>query len=216
MKNHFSLLLAIFVTVLLSFTNVYSQLSQKVNPLSVKIGTQTWMAQNLDVVTFRNGDTIQQAKTAMEWQIAGEKQIPTWCYYEFAEESGKTYGKLYNWFAVGDARLLAPAGWHIPVDAEWKTLEKFLQEEPGKKLKNTSGWNSGGNGTNETGFCALPGGTVNESSTFFDMGDYGYWWYNEEEGKNVAWYRRLQAEDTYLSALSTYKAFGCSVRCIQD
>jgi uncharacterized protein (TIGR02145 family) len=109
---------------------------------SVKIGTQTWMTENLNVERFRNGDLIPQAKTDEEWKAAGENKQPAWCYYNNDPANGAKYGKLYNWFAVNDSRGLAPTGYHIPTDEEWSTLTNYLGEDPGIKMKSKSGWNS--------------------------------------------------------------------------
>lgn len=111
---------------------------------SVKIGTQTWMTENLNVATFRNGDPIPEAKSNEEWEKAGKEGKPAWCFYENDPKNGAKYGKLYNWYAVSDPRGLAPNGWHVPTDAEWKVLENYLGEDAGKKMKSTSGWDSYG------------------------------------------------------------------------
>jgi uncharacterized protein (TIGR02145 family) len=111
---------------------------------SVKIGTQTWMTENLNVSTFRNGDPIPEAKTVEEWEKADKEGKPAWCYYDNDPKNGAIYGKLYNWYAVIDPRGLAPAGWHVPSDPEWTTLGDFLGDDAGKKMKSTSGWNGYG------------------------------------------------------------------------
>jgi hypothetical protein len=107
----------------------------------IKIDSQIWMNQNLNVNTFRNGEPIPHAKSKDEWIKAVEKKQPAWCYYENDPKNGAKYGKLYNWYAVNDPRGLAPAGWHVPSDAEWTKLENFLGTDAGKKMKSTSGWN---------------------------------------------------------------------------
>lgn len=84
---------------------------------TVTIGNQVWMAENLNVDKFRNGDLILQAKTEEEWKKAGENKHPAWCYFDNDTANDAKYGKLYNWYAVNDPRGLAPAGWHIPTDA---------------------------------------------------------------------------------------------------
>jgi uncharacterized protein (TIGR02145 family) len=122
--------------------NTANQVTQTGSYKSVKIGTQTWMAENLNVSTFRNGDPIPEAKTDEEWKKAGKEGKPAWCYYDNDPKNGAKYGKLYNWYAVIDPRGLAPAGWHIPSDAEWTTLGDQLGSDPGKKMKSTSGWDS--------------------------------------------------------------------------
>ena len=73
---------------------------------SIKIGNQIWMAGNLNVDTFLNGDTIPEAKTDNEWIKAGHKGKPAWCYYANDDSNGIDYGKLYNWFAVNDKKRI--------------------------------------------------------------------------------------------------------------
>ncbi len=104
---------------------------------SVTIGTQTWTTLNLDVAIFRNGDAIPQAKTDEEWKAAGENKQAAWCYYDNDPKNGAKYGKLYNWYAVNDARGIAPMGWHVPTDQEWTVLSTFLggEDVAGKKMK---------------------------------------------------------------------------------
>ncbi len=109
---------------------------------TVTIGNQVWMKENLNVSTFRNGDPIPEAKTAEEWQAAGTEKQPAWCYYDNDPKNGVKYGKLYNWYAVNDARGLAPVGYHVPTDEEWSVLIGFLGNDVLKKMKSTSGWNN--------------------------------------------------------------------------
>ncbi len=128
--------LILLFLVIFSVSNSYAQ--------SVTIGTQTWTTKNLDVATFRNGDLIPEAKTDEEWKAAGDNKQPAWCYYDNKAANGTKYGKLYNWYAVVDARGLAPAGWHVPTDEEWTVLSTFLggDDVAGKKMKSSSGWDS--------------------------------------------------------------------------
>jgi uncharacterized protein (TIGR02145 family) len=109
---------------------------------TVVIGNQTWMAENLNVSTFRNGDSIPEAKTNEEWEKAGEEGKPAWCYYENDTSNGRIYGKLYNWYAVNDPRGLAPVGYHIPSDDEWRIIDDYLGNDAEKKMKSQSGWNN--------------------------------------------------------------------------
>ncbi len=109
---------------------------------TVKIGGQVWMAENLNVSTFRNGDPIPQARTEEEWKKLGENKQAAWCYYDYDPANGKKYGKLYNYYATRDSKGLAPNGWHIPKDSEWETLLNHLDLDEGKKMKSKSGWNT--------------------------------------------------------------------------
>jgi uncharacterized protein (TIGR02145 family) len=107
---------------------------------TIVIGTQTWMAENLNESTFRNGDEIPEAKSNEEWVKAGKEGKPAWCYYENDPKNGAKYGKLYNWYAVNDPRSLASEGWHIPNDTEWTIIENCLGVDAGMRMKNTIGW----------------------------------------------------------------------------
>lgn len=123
-------------------SNATNQVTQTGSFKSVKIGTQIWMTENLNVSTFRNGEPIPEAKTDEEWKAAGTQGKPAWCYYDNDSKNGAKYGKLYNWYAVNDPRGLAPEGWHVPNDEEWETLENYLGDDASKKMKSTSGWDS--------------------------------------------------------------------------
>ena len=144
----------------------------------VTIGKQNWTSKNLDVVTFRNGDSIRQCRTAVEWQVAGVYGEPAWCYY--TNEKGvedKTYGKLYNWYAVNDPRGLAPVGWHIPTLAEWEALSDEVGTKKGSaKLRTAEGWKDGG-GTNASGFGGEPAGRRDHVyGKCIGRGSAGSWW----------------------------------------
>jgi uncharacterized protein (TIGR02145 family) len=107
----------------------------------VTIGTQTWTSKNLNVSTYRNGDTIPEVQDKNAW---AKLKTGAWCYYENKTANGTTYGKLYNCYAVNDSRGLAPIGYHLPTDAEWTILTDYLGGESvaNSKMKSTSRWNS--------------------------------------------------------------------------
>jgi uncharacterized protein (TIGR02145 family) len=183
---------------------------------SVLIGTQQWMQQNLEVVTYRDGTVIPQVTDATAW--AG-LTTGAWCYYGNDPSSG--YGKLYNWYAVNDPRGLAPQGWHIPTDAEWTTLSTLLggTSVAGGKMKTTgiTRWNSPNtSATNESGFAGLPGGYRNFSGTFYIVGNYGYWWSATEYDSTVVWDHVLSYNNGALGRYADGKRLGFSVRCLRD
>ena len=198
--------------------------------ISVKIGTQTWAAKNLDVATFRNGDPIPEAKTNEEWKKAGEEKKAAWCYYNNDTANVKIYGKLYNWYAVNDPRGLAPEGWHIPGDAEWTTMTTWLGGESvaGGKLKEkgTTNWTTPNAGaTNETGFTAIPGGYRSKQGTFNPIGSFALWWsatesdasFASDEDASYAWTRGVNFSDNVLSRDNGGdRRCGFSVRCVKD
>ncbi len=192
---------------------------------SVKIGTQTWTTENLNVSKFRNGDPIPEAKTEEEWIKAGLKdKKPAWCYYDNNPANGEKYGRLYNWYAVSDPRGLAPAGYHIPTVLEWRILSDFLGGDnvSGNKMKTTSGWVENGNGNNSSGFSGLPGGLRSYGGPFLDIDLASYWWSSEEyesdseDELDEAYYLHLSQYNGRLIQHERYKAGGLSVRCIKD
>jgi uncharacterized protein (TIGR02145 family) len=189
---------------------------------TITIGTQVWMTQNLNVDKFRNGDPIPQAKTEGEWKSYGEAGEAAWCYYDNDPKNGEKYGKQYNWFAVSDPRGLAPQGWHIPSDDEWKVLTDYLggKEKAGAKMKGKSGWRNDGNGTNSSGFSGLPGGYRGYDGKFVDIGYYGYWWSSTEDGTEDgtynAWFRYLSYNRGNVGRHINDKGVGFSVRCVRD
>lgn len=184
----------------------------------IKIGKQFWMANNLDVTEFRNGDPIFEAKTAEEWEQADENGQPAWCYFNNDAGVGAKYGKLYNWYAVKDSRGLAPMGWHVPSDEEWQSLEKFIGGEgvAGKKLKSTGEWKEKGNGLDEVGFRALPGGNRGASGTFYEFGSQGGWWSSSEASSQDAWVHLMKYDDDGWTHMYFAKGRGFSVRCTKD
>jgi uncharacterized protein (TIGR02145 family) len=187
----------------------------------IKIGTQTWVATNLNTAKFRNGELIPEAKTAAEWQKAGQEGKPVWAFYNFLPENGKKYGRIYNWHAVNDKRGLAPKGYKIPTDADWKKLVDYCGGimEAGKKLKSATGWKDKGNGTAPNGFNALPGGFCLEDGTFFGLEATGGWWTSTAgtgvEYENTSWDRYMEAEKNAVETYSEPRALGFSVRCLK-
>jgi uncharacterized protein (TIGR02145 family) len=188
---------------------------------TITIGDQVWMTKNLNLEKFRNGDLIPQAITDEDWVKAAENKEPAWCYYENDSTNGTKYGKLYNWYAVNDPRGLAPVGYHVPTDAEWKQLINYLGGEKvaGGKMKTTSVWEEPNtDASNNSGFSGLPGGFRQDNGGQFGfLGSYGYWWSSTEGGSYTknAWARSL----SYLNGgvgKGSSKGSGFSLRCIKD
>jgi len=186
-----------------------------INPNAVTIGTQEWAIANLNVSTFRNGDSIPEAKTFKEWVAAGDAGKPAWCYYNNDPVIGKKYGKLYNWFAVNDPRGLAPEGWVIPSDEDWARLTFQLGglQSAGIKIKSTTGWNDGNNGTNDSGFNAFPAGYRVENGAFMNIGNTASWW-SSTETKTISAFDRYVALEGKFTGSNSPKQRGESVRCL--
>jgi uncharacterized protein (TIGR02145 family) len=197
-------------------TSKSAPVNKSIAPGTVRIGTQTWAVANLNVSTFRNGDSIPEAKTNKEWVEAGESGKPAWCYYNNDPKNGPKYGKLYNWYTVNDPRGLAPAGWTLPSDTDWVKLTYYLggQGMAGKKIKSTSGWADGNNGTNETGFIGLPGGYRVENGTFLNLGSIATWWSTTESKARTAIDYYLVLSSSF-SQSSSPRQRGESIRCLR-
>lgn len=183
---------------------------------TVVIGTQIWTTRNLEVNTFRNGDSIREAKSVAEFMQANKEGKPAWCYYA-NDTYNQIYGKIYNWYAVSDKRGLAPTGWHIPTTDEWDVLTSFLggEEVCGKKLRHTNGWYKGGNGDNSSGFSAIPGGHFMHYE-FGDIGKLGFWWTSTNGGDGAAYARYLNYSYHPLLFAGFSTSSGFSVRCVKD
>lgn len=185
---------------------------------AVKIGTQTWMQNNLNTDRFRNGDFIPEARSASEWERYGEQGLPAWCYYNNDTSNGSRFGRLYNWYAVNDARGLAPHGWHIPADEEWTLLLNYLggRWAAGGKMKSLHSWRDLNKGaSNSSGFSGLPGGFRYLDGSFNALGDYGGWWSATAKDSTDAWEYSLGAEDARVDRFPSRKTQGFSVRCIK-
>ncbi|MBM2815196.1 MAG: hypothetical protein HW421_1958 [Ignavibacteria bacterium] len=185
---------------------------------SITIGTQHWMLKNLDVSTYSNGDSIPQVIDPVQW---ANLTTGAWCYYGNNSDSGKTYGKLYNWYAVNDSRGLAPKEWHISKDEEWSILRTYLSgnKVAGGKLKEseTSHWQSPNLGaTNESGFTALPGGFRYDDGSYDRIGFGGIWWTSTEGNDALPFYCYLGYDYVSVNRTSYYsKKTGFSVRCVK-
>jgi len=186
---------------------------------TVMIGNQLWMAENLKVTHYRKGEPIPNVASDSAW---GNQTSGAYCNYDNNTGHVATYGPLYNWYAVDDARNIAPEGWHVPSDAEWQTLVDNLggNSVAGGKLKEagTSHWDSPNTGaTNESGFNALPGGYRYGSGGFSDMGyNANFWSSTEYYNNNDAWYRFLGFHFSGVYRVNRHKHYGLSVRCVRD
>jgi uncharacterized protein (TIGR02145 family) len=202
---------------------------------SVTIGTQVWMLKNLDVDKYRNGDPIPHVTDPTQW---ASLTTGAWCYCDNDSAMGAIYGKLYNWYAVSDPRGLAPAGWHVPTDDEWKALEMYLGmtqsqadatglywrgTNEGGKLKEagTAHWQSPNTGAdNSSGFTALPGGSRSSiDGSFYTVGYLGCWWLRGECSGGVtvgACTRTLYSTNAGVARDPLNSKCGVSVRCVRD
>ena len=184
----------------------------------VEIGDQCWFAENLRTTVYADGSAIPEETDNGAWLglSTGAR-----CDYDNDASNVATYGRLYNWHAAADAAGLCPTGWHVPTDEEWTALETYVGANghsgaEGAALKSTSGWNNSGNGTDDFGFSALPGGYRSYfDGNFYNAANIGYWWSSSPSGGD-AWYRYLDGNNPAIYRFSYYPRGGFSVRCLRD
>jgi len=189
---------------------------------TVKIGNQTWMAENLKTTKFNDGTSIPNVTDATQWS---ELTTAAWCNYNNSDSLGKIYGKLYNWYAVSpttnDNKNVCPTGWHVPTDAEWTVLTDYLggASVAGGKMKEvgTTSWKSPNTeATNTSLFSALPGGYRSSIGDYYDIGFGGNWWSSSEYNTGTAWNRHLNNGTGIAYRDGNDKGDGFSVRCLRD
>jgi uncharacterized protein (TIGR02145 family) len=175
------------------------------------ICNQIWTSENLRTKKYKNGDVIPQVQDVNSW---GNLTTGAWCYYN----NDPTKGILYNWYAVTDPRGLAPEGWHVPSDMEYTTLiECQGVATSAKKLNSTSGWINN-NGTNESGFTALPRGFRTNLGNYDEYGLNGWWWTTSINPTNNAAKVFYITDDNDVAKVGNCgaKMFGFSVRILKD
>jgi uncharacterized protein (TIGR02145 family) len=193
---------------------------------TVTIGTQVWMVENLKTTKYNDGTDIPLITDNAAWTGLS---TPGYCWYGNNIVNKDIYGGLYNWYTVNTGKL-CPTGWHMPTDEEWKILEMYLGmtqaqadvttnwrgTDQGTQLKSTSGWNSGGNGTNTSGFSALPGGYRWYDGSFNNVGENSSLWSSAVFDTNDALGRNLYYGINGVLRSNFYKRDGFSVRCLKN
>jgi len=175
------------------------------------------MQRNLDVSHYRNGDEIPQVQDNTAWR---NLTTGAWCYYENNTANGTVYGKLYNWYAVNDPRGLAPNGYHIPSELEWKLLKDFLGGETAAvgKITAPTTWDTPQANANSTGFTALAAGSRRyNAGDFISLGIAAKFW-----SSTISIPALSEAEFCYLGSgsfiagsTSENPIAGMSVRCVK-
>ena len=216
------------------------------NYTTAVIGNQTWMAENLKSTHFSDGTEITLVQSNTEWgNLSYSDQA--YCYYDNSSVNGNTFGALYTWAAAmkgaessdmnpSNVQGACPCGWHLPSDEEWIELEMYLGmsyeeayalgwrgTDEGDKLKSAFGWYNDGNGTNSSGFSALPGGS-RKNGLFDGLTKTTIFWSSTEyfHLTHLAFNRSLSylySQVGWFSAAHYYgypKNYGLSVRCLKD
>lgn len=194
---------------------------------TIQIGSQTWMAENLKTTKYQNGAPVAYIKDAKKWN---KDTSGGWCYYNNDPSLNISYGKLYNWFVVENEKNICPTGWHIPSDEDWNTLIGYLDYDflpdaiesqssvAGDQLKSTGNtfWKYSNEGTNTSGFSAIPGAYRTSDGGFTVFNKEGYWWSSTPAYTNFAWYRSLHNKSSSVYRNYLNKTAGFSIRCVKD
>ena len=194
----------------------------------VAIGDQCWFAENLRTEHYANGDSIPGDLSDFDWWNAVATSLGAQAIYNNDASNLADYGRLYNWYAVDDARGLCPSGWHVPTDGEFMTLEMELGmseseangnswrgTDQGTQMKSSASDSPSWNGTNTSGFSGLAGGNRDYNGDFYNEGNRGDFWSASASGTN-AWYRKLDDGYTEVTRSIYNQRFGFSVRCVRD
>ncbi|MEG2337076.1 MAG: fibrobacter succinogenes major paralogous domain-containing protein [Bacteroidales bacterium] len=209
----------------LSYESSIKDIDGNIYP-TVKIGEQVWMASNLRVHRFCNGDSIPYICDTIKWDSINSDTVAkaAYCYYgnDTTARTLDTLGALYNWYAASDGRKLCPQGYHLPSKVEWERMVKFLggKDKAGARLKSndSSFWTKPVLGLNDVlGFNALPAGGRDPKGLFDNRkGLYGFFWTSTAYENRDAWI--FYVFSNHEAAITKYsrKGFGYSVRCIKD
>ncbi|TFH49518.1 MAG: hypothetical protein E4G92_01745, partial [Bacteroidia bacterium] len=191
----------------------------------VTIGQQVWMAENLRTVTYNDDTPIPNVTESADWITI---TTPAYCWIRNDIQYKDSYGALNNWYAVETGKL-CPTGWHVPSDDEYTTLELTLGlpadqvsltewrgTDQGTQMKSTTGWAEGENGTNTSGFSAIPAGYRFAGTGAFNGIDMITYWWSSEFNTDYAWYRRVDGTSSGIYRYVTSKRGGKYIRCLKD
>jgi uncharacterized protein (TIGR02145 family) len=198
--------------------------------LTIKIGDQIWMAENLRTSVFANGDPIPELKTNSEWgrpTNSPEVIKPGWSNYNNNPSNDTFNGKFYNWYAISDSRNCCPTGWKIPTKSEFEKLIQFLgsgNEALRKIKKDGIVWPQSDLSNNKSKFSAFPSGYRNNGGSFYDLGISTSWWTSDlypstpqfQDSPLIYWGVMIRSGAESPNWGGTSKEFGLSVRCIKN
>jgi uncharacterized protein (TIGR02145 family) len=184
---------------------------------TIKIGTHTWIIENLKTTKFKDGSSIALVTNNTTWM--NNTGTPAYCWFNNDISNKSIYGALYNWYTVNTGKL-APKDWHVATQLEWLELVDHVGGDSvaGGKLKEAglTHWITPNTGaTNETIFSALPGGCRGEDGSFYEYGYIGGWWSSDEIDPDPVYFILSYSDDDF-SGGSCDKRRGFSIRCIKD
>ena len=186
---------------------------------TIQIGNQTWMAENLRVTHYRNGDEIPNIKDTAEWAIQTQG---AYCNLKNTEDLDTiaTYGRLYNWYVTQDSRNIAPVGWRVANYADWGALIDYLGGGTiaSKHLKEAGHlhWEISNIADNSSGFTALPGSSRYYKYYPIAFDAYAVFWTSSLYSEVSAPFFYLFSDDANVYTGFNYKVNGYSIRCIKE
>lgn len=181
----------------------------------IKLSKNQWMKENLNLLTFRNGDLIPLITDKKEWKECSKKGLPACCYYTNNKDKFVSRGLLYNIYAIKDPRGLAPEGWHIPSSEEYNQLIEFLggTDFAGKVMRSQKGWVDGPFLYTSI-FEGLPNGMRLMDGSFEGSGLYGQWVMQDDEDFSYVILRGEALDALQFKVTDFGNAY--SVRCVKD
>ena len=192
----------------------YPVMAQSADLPAVQIAGLWWMQENLSLTRYQNGDSIPDGTA----DHAAWAQLSTgaWAYPDSQAALRRSFGLLYNWYAVNDPRGLCPTGWRLPTHDEWTALTHALggETKAGAVLKARQGWLPALAGRDEKDFRGLPAGFRGSDGTYGGLGAYAYWWSSTGSGINGAWGRFVDGTQSGIFMMDGYKRSAFSVRCV--
>ncbi len=195
--------------------------------VTVVIGQQEWMAENLHVTRYADGTPLPKIEDNEAWAALGNNNSDRgYCYLN--NDPNSPHGLLYTYAAASNGvssdanpsgvRGICPDGWHLPSENEWRELIDYIGEKEGLALKSTSGWADEGNGVDVFGFEGQPGGFRHNLTGAFppNQGFSAYFWSATEDLYGEANIVYLHAWSDFMVRQRNYKSLGLSVRCVKN
>lgn len=193
--------------------------------VSLFLSNTAWAQKTVNFIDTRDGQTYKTISfdnalsgTTVTWmaQNLNFKMQGSYAYND-NESYRKALGLLYTWEA---AKKACPSGWHLPTNTEWSMLISEFGDfdKAGEALKNNVGWNDNGNGTNSSGFSALPGGMRYRDGSYENRGESGNWWSSslEPQINDSPWLWSMDYSWSMVETSNGFVSYGVSVRCVQD
>ena len=196
---------------------------------TVTFNNQIWGNKNLETTKFQNGDDIFLAQNVEEWKNAINNNLPACCNYNFDENLGVIYGKIYNWYVISDNRNVCPPKFKIPENDDWMSLIQNIELKPvevsfgytpfngADRLMSKEYWdNNSTKGSDDYGFSALPGGCMSKNASFLNIGNQSMWWSSTNKSDIQAQVFSISGLNNNIMQSDARKQsyFGCYIRCV--